>query len=176
MILCRTNAPMFREIMREIRAGRPVRVLSNFLDSFERFVRKHAKGITEITDFRRRIDSWYDKEMQKLDQQNVPKRSNRRTALADRRETFLCLCEKVETIDELLVLVSRIADSVEGPIFSTIHKSKGLESPRIHLLRPDLVPPPWIDEESPAFAQERNLHYVAITRAKLEFNYGVKPE
>jgi ATP-dependent exoDNAse (exonuclease V) beta subunit len=176
MILCRTNAPMFREIMREIRAGRPVRVLSNFLDSFERFVKKHAKGITEISDFRRRIDTWYDKEMQKLDEQGVPKRSNRRRAILDRKETFLCLCEKVDTIDDLLALVTRIANSREGPIFSTIHKSKGLEAPQVHLLRPDLVPPPWVDEEAPAYAQERNLHYVAITRAKLDFTYGVKPE
>ncbi len=176
MIVCRTNAPLFRQVMREIRAERPVRVLSNFLESFSAFVKKHGKGITKIEDFRKRVDAWYVKESEKLDAQGVGKRSNRRAALSDRRETFLCLAERVSTVDELLLFVSRIANSTEGPIFATIHKSKGLEAEKVHLLRPDLVPPPWVDPESPNAAQESNLHYVAVTRAKMDFNYGVKPE
>ena len=176
MILCRTNAPLFRQILREIRDGRPVRVLSNFLESIQSFVKKHSKGISDIESFRRRLDAWYQKEVEKLDDQRVPLRSNRRAALADRRETYLCLSEQVSSVEELLSLVSRLAHSTEGPIFSTIHKSKGLESSRVHLLRPDLVPPPWVDPESAGAAQESNLHYVAVTRAKMEFNYGVKPE
>ena len=176
MILCRTNAPLFRQILREIRAGRPVRVLSNFLETIQSFVKKHGKGISDIEAFRRRLDNWYDLEVAKLDSQHVPRRSNRRAVLADRRDTFLCLSEQVSSVEELLSLVSRLAHSTEGPIFSTIHKSKGLESSRVHLLRPDLVPPPWVDPESSGAEQESNLHYVAITRAKVEFNYGVKPK
>ena len=57
-------------------------------------------------------------------------------------------------------------DSKNGICLSTVHKSKGLESDRVFIICPDkfYVKPcmrvPWMAE------QERNLVYVAITRAK----------
>ena len=60
-----------------------------------------------------------------------------------------------------------------GPIFSTIHKAKGLEADHVYFLRPDLVPAWWIKEPA-ALQQEYNLRYVAITRAKQSLTYGVR--
>ena len=52
----------------------------------------------------------------------------------------------------------------------TIHKSKGLENDNVFFLAPELIPSryatqPWQLE------QERNLAYVAITRAKTSLIY-----
>jgi DNA helicase-2/ATP-dependent DNA helicase PcrA len=55
---------------------------------------------------------------------------------------------------------------------STIHSSKGREAETVFLLRPDLLPSKYAKSE-PELQQERNLEYVAITRAKRDF-YFVK--
>lgn len=171
MILCRNNAPLFRAILAEVRAGRPCRVLSNFLDNIEKFVKKHSKGITDIKDFRARLETWYASEMSEFDRRGIPKRSGKRAGLQDRYDTYIALCERCQTVGNLLQTVHQLANGTVGPIFSTIHKAKGLEAEHVHLLRPDLLPAFWAESEG-AQIQERNLHYVAVTRAKLAFAYG----
>lgn len=171
MIVCRNNAPLFRAILREVRAGRRVRVLSNFLDQIEKFVKKHSKGITRIEDFRHRLDEWYAAETAEMDARNVPKLSGKRAGLWDRYDTFQALCDRCQTVGNLLQTVKDLAESTSGPLFSTIHKAKGLEADRVHLLGPDLLPAFYAVGEE-ALQQEMNLKYVAITRAKEEFAYG----
>lgn len=171
MIICRNNAPLFRTILKEIRAGRRVRVLSNFLDQIEKFVKKHSKGITRIEDFRHRLDEWYAAETAELDARNVPKLSGKRAGLWDRYDTYIALCDRCQTAGNLLQTVKDLAESTSGPLFSTIHKAKGLEAERVHLLGPDLLPA-FYAQGAEALQQEMNLKYVAITRAKEEFAYG----
>lgn len=56
-------------------------------------------------------------------------------------------------------------DNESAVILSTVHKAKGLEAERVHILDYDLMPSkyasmPWMEE------QERNLAFVALTRSK----------
>jgi superfamily I DNA/RNA helicase len=69
----------------------------------------------------------------------------------------------VEAIREYLY--SLFSDQASAITLSTIHKAKGLEAQRVGILRPVLLPHPKaeLDED---LEQERNLAYVAITRAK----------
>jgi ATP-dependent exoDNAse (exonuclease V) beta subunit len=59
--------------------------------------------------------------------------------------------------------------------FMTGHKSKGLQAPKVWLLRPDLIPhyyslgTPWMEEE------EKRLMYVINTRAQESFYYVDEP-
>ena len=85
------------------------------------------------------------------------------------------LCSEYETVNQLLDLLKALGLSTRGPIFSTVHKAKGLEAKDVYLLRPDLLPSPWATDEK-SIQQENNLLYVAITRAQNTFTYGVKPE
>lgn len=50
-------------------------------------------------------------------------------------------------------------------ILSTIHKSKGLETKNVYLIRPDLIPSKYATQAW-QIEQENNLLYVAYTRAK----------
>jgi superfamily I DNA/RNA helicase len=63
-------------------------------------------------------------------------------------------------------------DDIEGIMLSTVHKAKGLEAERVFIARPDLLPmnasTKWQAD------QEKNLEYVAITRAKNELIYDYK--
>jgi DNA helicase II / ATP-dependent DNA helicase PcrA len=61
-------------------------------------------------------------------------------------------------------------DEKDGIKLATIHKSKGLESERVFIIHRDLIPSkyarqPWEIE------QERNLEYVAYTRAKTTLGF-----
>jgi DNA helicase II / ATP-dependent DNA helicase PcrA len=53
----------------------------------------------------------------------------------------------------------------EGIILSSIHKSKGLEANFVYLIRKDLIPSKYATQEW-SLIQERNLLFVAYTRAK----------
>lgn len=83
-----------------------------------------------------------------------------------RLEVIECLMNEVNSVDGLKKLIGNIfSDDVKGIMLSTIHKAKGLENDRVFFLCPELIPSryattPWMLE------QERNLAYVAITRAK----------
>lgn len=53
-------------------------------------------------------------------------------------------------------------------MLSTAHKSKGLEANRVLILLPNKLPLTWRQQQPWQLAQEINLKYVAITRARKE--------
>ena len=164
LVLARTNAPLFHAILRQIRARQPCRVLSNFLDSFQSFVRELAKGPRGSQELRStagvidRLERWYAKECDA-----VQGRRGRLAYLHDRYETVKLLLEQYATVYEACETVRRLSECETGPIFSTIHKAKGLEARNVYIIRPDLLPHPMAEGDN-ELIQERNLKYVAITR------------
>jgi len=92
------------------------------------------------------------------------------SALEDKVTTLLFLARLSNSISDLKLKIKTIfTDDIEGICLSTIHKIKGLESDRVFIVRPDLMPLP--NTRSWQFVQEKNLEYVAITRARLELIY-----
>lgn len=93
------------------------------------------------------------------------------TSLEDKVLTLLFISRLAKNIEDLKIKIKNIfSDEIEGIVLSTVHKSKGLEANRVFIVRPDLLPmktvqKPW------EVQQEKNLHYVAITRAKNELIY-----
>jgi superfamily I DNA/RNA helicase len=79
------------------------------------------------------------------------------------------LCTNLTTTKELIDKIEEIFGeknkNIEGIALSTIHKAKGLEADNVYILCKDLMPSPSakMDWER---KQERNLIYVAYTRAK----------
>lgn len=87
------------------------------------------------------------------------------SALEDRVMVLLFIAENSRDMYELKRKIRTIfTDKIEGIVLSTIHKIKGLEADRVFIIRPDILPmksrKPW------EYQQEKNLEYVAITRAK----------
>jgi len=88
-------------------------------------------------------------------------------ALADKVQTLLFLAQISDSILDLKHKIKSIfTDEIQGIVLSTVHKIKGLEANRVFIIRPDLLPmqtaKPW------QHIQEKNLQYVAYTRAKLD--------
>ena len=89
------------------------------------------------------------------------------SALEDKVITLLFLAKLADNIDDLKNSIKTIfTDEIQGIVLSTVHKVKGLESNRVFIIRPDLLPMPNV--RSWQYAQEMNLKYVAYTRARLE--------
>jgi len=89
------------------------------------------------------------------------------SALADKVQTLLFLSKMSNSVVDLKHNIKIIfTDDIEGIVLSTVHKIKGLEADRVFIIRPDLLPM----QTSRAWQaiQEKNLEYVAITRAKHE--------
>lgn len=89
------------------------------------------------------------------------------STLQDKVTTLLFLAQLATNITDLKVKINAIfTDKIEGICLSTVHKIKGLEANRVFIVRPDLLPLP--NARSWQYVQEKNLEYVAYTRAKLE--------
>ena len=89
------------------------------------------------------------------------------SALEDKVQTLLFLAKISDSILDLKYKIKSIfTDEIQGIVLSTVHKIKGLEANRVFIVRPDLLPmqvnKPW------QHIQEKNLQYVAYTRAKLD--------
>ena len=87
------------------------------------------------------------------------------TALEDKTMVLLFIAEMSKNMFELKRKIRSIfTDKIEGIVLSTVHKIKGLEADRVFIIRPDILPmktsKPW------EYQQEKNLEYVAITRAR----------
>lgn len=92
--------------------------------------------------------------------------------LVEKKEIIKVLAEQVGTINTLIEKVKQIFvdDSKEGVLCMTIHKSKGGEWPVVWFLNSFLIPSSYAVTED-ELIQERNLLYVAITRAKQKLIY-----
>ncbi len=62
-------------------------------------------------------------------------------------------------------LFTDVAENSDAVLLSTVHRAKGLESERVYILKEELMPHPKASTEEEK-RQEKNLRYVALTRAK----------
>jgi superfamily I DNA/RNA helicase len=92
------------------------------------------------------------------------------SALEDKVRTLLFLAKLAINITDLKASIKTIfTDEIQGIVLSTVHKVKGLEAKRVFIIRPDLLP--MKNVKGWQYIQEKNLEYVAITRAILELIY-----
>lgn len=71
---------------------------------------------------------------------------------------------------EVKAKIASLFASGSGVTLSTIHKAKGLEWTTVFLLDWNLLPSRYAETPA-AKTQERNLQYVAVTRAKLDLRF-----
>lgn len=166
LVLCRINAPLVKTCYSLIRQGRKAVIrgrdigkgLLNFID------RLHP---LDIHDLLSKIREYRHEQTKKLE---AAGKDAQIESLHDRCDTLTALCDGVYDLTELRANIKRIFNdkSKKGVILSSIHRAKGDEANRVFLLKPELLPhplatKPWQQE------QEKNLEYVAYTRAKQEF-------
>jgi DNA helicase-2/ATP-dependent DNA helicase PcrA len=165
-VLCRVTEPLVRECLGMIREGRKATVKG----------RDIGQNLNEIVDKIDKQDGagFFDKcESYRAVETERLLRTNREEAvdsLNDRVDTIEVLLESAAKPDPWSVkakINEIFKDEVQGIAYMTIHKSKGLEADRVYILPAKSKPP----KSEVAKTQEKNLAYVACTRAKAELYY-----
>jgi len=92
--------------------------------------------------------------------------------LSDKIDVLFFIAEQYATVGQVIAFLERLFSDNEkkGVVLSTIHKSKGLEADNVFILDVNLIPSKYATTKD-QLKQERNLLYVAITRAKNKLIY-----
>ena len=92
-------------------------------------------------------------------------------SLQDRADTIEALAEGCQSFSDLEAKIAQVfSDDQQGITFSTVHRAKGTEADRVFILQPNLMPHPKASKPWEV-QQERNIKYVALTRAKNELYF-----
>ncbi|AUO79340.1 superfamily I DNA/RNA helicase [Salinibacter virus M31CR41-3] len=170
-VLCRTNAPLIRWCIRFIEEQRKAVVLGRSLQKklcgILTDVQDDEGGDIRYEELPAKLNDYLSREIERLMQENAPE-----TVMNKVRDRIRCLktCyeeyDGVQTVDELKSRIEALfSDEEDGVTFMTVHKAKGSQSERVHILRDDLLPLEWEGQKDWEADQERNLRYVAKTRA-----------
>lgn len=174
-ILCRNTAPLIELAFTLLKAGKACKVLGRDIgQGLARLIRQLDNGDSDsLEELELALDQHFERESQKL----LAKGKEEQAAhLEDRVMCIKMFIQRMpenqRTVDHLLVWITRIfADEVGGIlVLSTIHKAKGMEWERVFILDPHLMPSRYARQQWQVEA-ERNIAYVAITRAKAELYY-----
>jgi DNA helicase-2/ATP-dependent DNA helicase PcrA len=185
-VICRTTAPLVSRCMALIRANRKAVVLGkdlgkNFLELLKKLSKRRNFSFEKLVE----IADAYQREQERLlseSKENDLELAQMRDKVATLKALRLAyLTEREGKAGSLSGFQDFIEDffkpeeDADGRkldykafvTLCTIHKAKGLEANRIFIERSDLLPHPaakkdWQQE------QERNILYVALTRAKRE--------
>lgn len=171
LVMCRTNAPLVKPAFELIRRGIKAIILGRDIGKgLTDLVNKISKveRINTLAELLYSLAEYRDREVSKL---IAAKKNTRAANLEDQVETIVNLAWGAETIEDLLKRIDTVfSDTVEGVVFSSIHKAKGTQADRTFILRPDLMPHPMAKNDW-EMDQELNIKYVALTRAKKEMYF-----
>lgn len=170
-ILCRVNRPLVALAFRLIRARVPAKVLGRDIgQGLVALVKKLCgKSSCDLKELQVRIDRYRMKETDRLTRR---KEYAAVGVLEDKLGTLETFMGEVDSVGELLREIEGLfGEDVQGVVLSSVHKSKGLEFERVFILDAhEHMPSPWA-KQAWEQVQERNLQYVAATRAKVELRY-----
>ncbi len=176
-VLSRTNAPLAKVAMAMLRANKRVKIQGKDIGAgLKALVRKLSTGkaSTSIPAFLDRLVAWEVREVERAYRMD---REDRADAARDKAETLRHLSDGVVGPSELQTRLDHLFtdDPLVGAVIcSSVHKAKGLEAARVFILRPTLYPkqrprkgaPVSAAAESLRAQEEKNIEYVAITRAQ----------
>jgi superfamily I DNA/RNA helicase len=174
LVVCRVTAPLISLAFKLLQRGVPAQVkgrdigrsLISLLDELE-----SSKGF-QIAAWGASVATFKAVKLEALGRRKNPELVV--AAFIDRMDSLEAVHEGLKiregrvTIESIRGYLQRLFSDDAGAItLSTIHKAKGLEAKRVAILKPQLLPHPMA-HLAEDLEQERNLAYVAITRAKEE--------
>ncbi len=170
VILSRKNAPLMRLCLsfwkQNVNAG--IAGL-DLLAQIKRFIEKTLRP-TSIEGLLRSLDEWVKKEVAKVKARKQSE--DKETEILDKAEVVRSVALEADTVPEVYALLDRLFANEDAPqgdpcdpaeakpsgiLLSSVHKAKGLEWKRVFLLE---------DTFNTRNLEEKNIRYVAITRAK----------
>lgn len=177
MVLCRNNAPLMKIYSDFIRMGKKCQIKGKDIGTnLKRLVKSmHQEELNVSLEndglFIRLYDSLFEMRNKIIKQTNLDVKTvmndSKIVNKLDMIRALEVLSEGLNTSDELIERISGMFSDkkINGISLSTIHKAKGLEANNVFIACPSLMPckSATLDWE---ILQEKNLQYVAYTRAK----------
>lgn len=167
LVVCRTTAPLISLAYRLLKARVPVTIMGKEIGAGLASLvnRMRARGLDHLAT---KLQAYATREVEKA---VAKKQDAKAAAIQDKVDALLflidSLAETERTVPALLRLIdSLFADTRNAVVLATIHKSKGLEANHVYWLNSSRCPAKWARQEW-QLQQERNLCYVATTRAKV---------
>lgn len=169
MILCRANAPLVSVAYRLLKSGKPCIVRGkNIGHGIVGLIQK--LNPFDMHDLNLRVQKWKENEVKKLVDRDA--KEDAFTALYDQVECITEMAGSYDTVQEFVDGASKLFDDRSTPdqvILSSVHRAKGLETGDVTILQPSKLGA-WGETEE-VYQQEKNLLYVALTRAKNSLNF-----
>lgn len=168
-ILCRKTAPIVALAFKLIRMGVACHVEGKDIGTGLIVLAKRWK-VKTTDQLRDRLETFRDREVAKL---TAKGRETQAEAVNDRVDSLLVLCEGCPTVDCVIKKIENMFQDSDGEVkptltLSTVHKSKGREWDRVFILGySEYMPSKWA-RQLWQMEQEKNLIYVAVTRAQRE--------
>lgn len=177
-VLSRTNAPLATMCLRLIRAGIPAKIEGRDIgQSLMAIVRKLKRRgpFTSKADIVERLKAYEERE-----RLSIAKSKDETSAiiaianLGDKCDTMRCVLDGIETHTELEQrLQTMFADAAASTnavvVCSSVHRSKGLETDNVFVLKDTLYPKRGMTAN--ISLEEQNIEYVAVTRAKRKLTW-----
>lgn len=168
-ILCRNTAPLITLAYQLIRAGTPAKVEGRQIGEGLAALAKRWK-VRQCSELLNRLEAYESREVGKLQAKG---RDDRIEEVTDKVECLReiikgCQSKGLQQVTDVLAAIdSLFGDDVKGAVtLATYHRSKGREWPRVILWEHSARCPSRGARQPWQQLQERNLAYVAFTRAQ----------
>lgn len=155
-VLSRKNAPLISNCMKALRLGIPANIVGRDLgEGLKSLVKKSKKK--DVVSLLSWLITWQEKEIRKI-QAKDPNADVEH--IYDKVECLKAFCDEAKSIKQLIDNIDKLfAENDRSKIvsFSNVHKFKGLEVDNTFL---------FTDTFRNSSQEEKNIKYVAVTRAK----------
>lgn len=165
-VLSRANAPLMPICLHLLRIGTPARIEGRDIGKqLAGLVRKmNARSVPQ---FITKVENWAAKQKARFAKSKHAE--SKCSLIEDQAATLVAVAEGISSVAEIeprLIALFQDTDGNSRPavVLSSVHKAKGLEWNRVHLVSKTFKVGATEGEES-------NIYYVAVTRAKQELIY-----
>lgn len=175
LIMCRTNAPLVALCIELIAQRVQARVKGSDIGGRMISILRKVEVIDgfQFAKLGTYIDLWAKGQIDYLTQKGA---SDSQVAgvydMRDALDTCASSFTSARSINDLAAEIEALfADETAAVWLSSVHRAKGLESQQTFILRPELMPLQFPDQQPWELEQEHNLRYVALTRSKGTLNF-----
>ncbi|HEX2242022.1 MAG TPA: ATP-dependent helicase [Gammaproteobacteria bacterium] len=167
LVVCRNTKPLIQLAYKMMKSHIPVRIMGKDIgEGLIKFVQK--MNAWDLDSLETKLTEYRAREVKKATDNNDEEKAE---SISDKVDAVLTLIDSIpegeRSVQSLITIIEKLFDEkVKGTTLATIHRSKGLEAFAVYWLNSSLCPSkyarqPWQQE------QERNLCYVATTRAQI---------
>jgi DNA helicase-2/ATP-dependent DNA helicase PcrA len=177
LVLCRYSAPLVAWAIRLIAARIPARVKGRDVVADLAALARTLAALVPWSRFYEAIDVYEQIQVSRLLQEEAEEEAI--AVVVDRCKVLRTFMDgyKPRSVDSLCDAIDTLFSDEQATVWlSTIHRAKGLEADRVFLLEANTLPRTWPHQRAVSAQQERNILYVALTRAKQDLFLVLTPE